>query len=740
MPLRQTRLILVLSLLAVLSTAILFACAPAMLATENPSASDTQKSNQVQATPAAESSAGAPQPQPTQAPAVAAPTATPLPQATSAPSSSEQGTAAQPPATQQIVITRQVEATQAAPAASTPTAQSEAEARILELEYPPRMRLGDSDIIRISLIPSYDGYTVRTEFPDHQTDVQNIQTPARQGYILFGVARLEGVGFDISPLGEQPLLLEAGKEIAWHWSLQPRQAGQQRLAVRLLLRWLPAAGVNQPLRESLVFSRGISVQVDSFFGLNRSQTMSGGLLGLILGAALCLLGLVYRPAALRPGLLFGEPNPALAIEPPAGLRLSPDENTLLRTLFRDYGRLILQGEFLSGYSGARTFLARPLRPDGRADAHTIIKIGEAQAMGQEYRNYERYVKHTLPPVTARIQQTPVSVRGGRLAAVQYTFIGTPDQPPVSLRQALLANPDPALLDRLFETFGPNWWMQRRPYTFRLALEYDRVLPAHLVIEPLNAGERPRAARTLDGGSAPAALSFQAGDIVTLRNFPTIERRIDGRSLSLQGSPPAGQPPLRLRWLGLQNPVGASGRVVGTRDSLLANWVQGFERFGLPDPLAGLPAALREPISGSQSTIHGDLNLENILVGPGGFVWLIDFAMTRDGHPLFDFTHLAVSLISQVIAPQVGSASAYRDLLAQRPFDLPASAQASAPQARLLARLAHIAGQCLANPTQPREFYLALYISCLGGLKYANLQPFQKHLLYLTAADLQQNYL
>ena len=68
------------------------------------------------------------------------------------------------------------------------------------------------------------------------------------------------------------------------------------------------------------------------------------------------------------------------------------------------------------------------------------------------------------------------------------------------------------------------------------------------------------------------------------------------------------------------------------------------------------------VSGTQSTIHGDLNLENALVVPGDFIWLIDFAMTRDGHTLFDFAHLEAEIIAQVIAPQLGSPQDYLDLL------------------------------------------------------------------------------
>ncbi|MBN1667983.1 MAG: hypothetical protein JW862_12885, partial [Anaerolineales bacterium] len=45
----------------------------------------------------------------------------------------------------------------------------------------------------------------------------------------------------------------------------------------------------------------------------------------------------------------------------------------------------------------------------------------------------------------------------------------------------------------------------------------------------------------------------------------------------------------------------------------------------------------------------------------------------------------------------------------------------------------LAGKCLYDPAQRREYQLALYLACLGALKYRNLQHDQKYLLYLTAA-------
>ncbi|MEK7785539.1 MAG: phosphotransferase, partial [Chloroflexota bacterium] len=442
---------------------------------------------------------------------------------------------------------------------------------------------------------------------------------------------------------------------------------------------------------------------------------------------------VLRPRRTLPSLQTASPNAGLVIEHQPGLQLSNEESQLLKTLFRRYARLTLEAEFRSGYSGARTFLALPVRADGRADAYTIAKLGERDSIQREFENYETFVKDTLPPITARIQELPITLPspggvispgeglGVRRAVLRYTFIAEPTRLPISLRESLISNPHPALLEKLFETFGPNWWMQRKPYTFRLAQEYDRMLPAHLVLEPVAGQSR----QIVDGRLAPVQLNLQVGDMVTVKNLRVVERRVDGKSLSLAGDAAPGQPPLRARWLSLKSPENGTARVVATREAILRGLVAGFDLHGLPDPFAKLPALLDERLIATQSTIHGDLNLENILVGPGGFVWLIDFAQTRDGHPLYDFAHLEAEIIAHVLAPKLAS-----------PADiLPILNSISNP---LISTLHHIASRCLFNPSQPREYQLALYMACLGALKFVNLSPHQKHVLYLTAAHLAQS--
>ena len=339
--------------------------------------------------------------------------------------------------------------------------------------------------------------------------------------------------------------------------------------------------------------------------MNRAQALFTGFIGLLIGGGLSLVT-VMRGMRLPQKQTLREitPNPGLVLEPRAGLSLSEAEASLLRALFSRYARLVLQSEFHSGYSGARTFLVQPVRPDGKSDAFTIVKVGPQALICREYANYETYVKDSLPPVTARIQQPPARVPRGEKAALQYTFIAEPGRPSLSLRQALLNQADPSYLLHLFETFGPNWWMQRRPYSFRLAQEYDHLLPPHYVLQPVPGALH--SALTLTEHDSPYGRLYRVGDIVRVPKFLDVDLRTDGSSLTLTGIPQPGQPGLRLRWLSTQPPSGTLAQVVALRMGLLNELTGSFDLLGLPNPLDGLEQIMQENVQGTRSTIHGDL--------------------------------------------------------------------------------------------------------------------------------------
>jgi hypothetical protein len=597
------------------------------------------------------------------------------------------------------------------------------EERTVEMEWPETLRLGDSDVVRLSIQPSDEGYIVQAEFPDHQTQQREVAVEHSAGYDLYAVARLEGVAFDITPSGEQAQLLRPGDAAAWYWSLNARQPGRHRLALTLSLRWLTSS-TGSIARETQIFGLGLNIQVTSFLGMTAEQVrrIGFGVLGFV--AFVIGWNVMRRRRQSGKSVHLARHDGKAVIETSPGLQLTGEHARLLKVLFASYARLMIHKEFLSGYSGARTFLIQPIRPDGRSDAFTIAKVGGQRMIEREYNNYEHFVKDTLPPVTARLQHAPVSVRGSTLAAIRYTFLGDAGQVPQSLRQVLLTDPDSAHLWRLFNTFGPNWWRQNRPHAFRLAQEYDQLLPAHLILKPAaSKGVRWRINQFLDERLRPAELpALQPGDRLPLRKFTRAELRADGKSMTLYGVDHPGYPPLRITWFSPEKPsIGAMAEVVADRWIVLREATKDFDRCDLPDPLLFLPAALDVPLNSTQSIIHGDLNLENILVGPGGLLWLIDFANTREGHTLADFAHLEAELIAHVLVHQVTGPEEFVQRLSANDFPL-------------LNTLHEIASQCMHNPADPREYDLAAYLSCLGGLKYVNLDKGAKHLLYLAAAS------
>lgn len=621
------------------------------------------------------------------------------------------------PTPQVVTSTPSIATTQAPrPTQASATPAPSIEKRVIELEWPARLRLGESDILRLALVPSEDGYTARAEFPEHPLATQDIQLKRPSGYTLYGIARLHGVGFEFAPTGDQRRMIPPAESVSWRWSISARQAGQQRLSVELSLRWEPDPGSPGPVGESLAFGRSLDVDVVSFMGLTQFQAVGLGLFSLLLGAGLGVILLLERRPSPVSKLHTAPPNRNLRLEHTSQIHLTDEECQLVQALFGRYNRLILENEFLSGYSGARTFLARPLYKDGRADAATIVKIGSRSDVMREFHNYEAYVKDRLPPVTARIQRAPVTTRRSHLAALQYTFIAEPGRLPHSLRQTLLEQADPAPLSRLFETFGPNWWLQRQPYSFRLEQEYDRLLPPHWMLKPVLEG---KAHQTI--GENPLA-SFQKGEIVRLGDFARRELRASSDSWSLHSQPAAGEIPLRVRWLSPRPPrPGMLAAVTASRMDLLHDWTKDLDRFGLPDPLDRLDSWLDTTLQGARSTIHGDLNLENILVGPGDLVWLIDFSQTREGHTQLDFAHLSAEIAAHVLAPKAGSAQAFLEHIREGDG--------------LLKTIQEMSQRCLFDPAQDRERQVALAVSCLGALKYTNLTPLSKHCLYLLAANL-----
>jgi hypothetical protein len=668
----------------------------------------------------------------------------------------------QPPATEMPVPTA---------TAPGPTPTPFIEERFIEVEWPSNLNLGDSDIIRLALIPSESGYTAQLEYPEHSVEVEDVEVPYLEGYAAMAIARLDAVGMDVLPTGDYAQSMEEGKSLSWRWTIYPQSAGRHRISLNLTLRWVPLEEQGRTIEVSL-WQTGLEITVVAPFGLSAPQARALGIAGVLVGSVLVLpfaelaaRQRLERVRASRVRLL--RPNKNLILEMRPDITLSTSESNLLQALFENYARVVVQTRFTSGYSGARTLLVQPFHYDGRADAHTIVKFAARSMIQAEYANYQTFVRQTLPPITGRILGPPVVVRGEDDAVIQYTFVGTPGSAPVSLRSHALEQPaqETARLieERLFSTFGPAWWMQRRPYVFHLGQEYDRLLPVHLLLETVGMSQDAR----VISGDLLQVKQLNPGDVVRIEGAMVSEVRAQRRTATLIWPAFPGSSPLRIRYHNIHPASFVKGRkvhgiyglVAASRPDLLqeevrkafpsadlnSNWLTIAGRK-LVNPLNHFEDLLHYQLQGTRSVIHGDLNLENILVGPGDLVWLIDFASTREGHTLFDFARLEVELTTQVVAEILSRRESWMGDFLIVLDELHGNVDSlDGPLGEiylLLNAVRSIARRCFYDPADSSEFYKALLLAYLGCLKFTNLDqlswaPMSKALAFLAAAYLME---
>ncbi len=670
------------------------------------------------------------------------------------------------------VVTTQPPATEIPPATSTapiPTSTPFIEERFIEVEWPKNLNLGDSDIIRLALVPTTSGYVAQLEYPEHTVELEDVEVPYLSGYEALAIARLDVVGMDIQPTGDQAQNLVEGKSLSWRWTIYPQSAGRHRLSLGLRLRWEPI-GEGGPINEVSLWQTGLEVIVEAPFGLTAPQARVLGIAGVLVGSVLVL---PFAELAARQRLERArarrirrvQPNKNLEFDVGHSISLSTTEVSLLQGLFENYARIVVETRYSSGYSGARTLLVQPYHSDGRADAHAIVKIGSQNMIKGEYANFQTFVRQTLPPITGRVLGPPVMVPGEEEAALQYTFVGIPSAAPVSLKSFSIDQSvrETATLieERLFSTFGPAWWMQRRPYVFRMSREYDRLLPVHLLLERIDMHHDA----SLITGDLMQVKYLKVGDVVRIEDAIVSEVRPQRRTMTITWPEFPGGSSLRVRFRDVPTDPysegrkikGMYGRVVASRLDLLyeevakpfpsVDMTQGTISIGgrpLINPLKHVEELLASRLQGTCSIIHGDLNLENILIGPGDLVWLIDFAATREGHTLYDFARLEVEITTQVVAEmfyhqkrKLDDFLLVFDKLSGQDVPLEGSLQ---EMSILLNAVRNVARRCSYDPEDSREFRKALILAYLGSLKFTNLDelpsaPLPKSLAFTASAYL-----
>jgi len=348
---------------------------------------------------------------------------------------------------------------------------------------------------------------------------------------------------------------------------------------------------------------------------------------------------------------------------------------VLAAMFAGYAQVTVKSEFHKGFSGSRVFLIRPVKVDG-GELPAVVKIDHAARIQQEWRAYESYIQNRLPNI-ADIRGEPTYLPGSEWGGVCYPLVGAGTFDISSLHDYLQAagieDIRYTLEARLCKSLGVLWSQTRKVQPdLHLQTHYDSFLPMNLEIELINL---PLGAQTYWlHPTTVKSRALQIGEYVQLAGFQVVKVVAHSQKLSLD-MPSETAAAYRMSLY----PIDAAAYEVGdvihqpltgivrqTRREQLREQVAAAVGFTvedtavtlplsngrpLPNPLHALPHLLNHSFDAYVAYIHGDLNLENVLVEQDSrTAYLIDFAQSRPDHVLRDLLHLETAVITKLLAP------------------------------------------------------------------------------------------
>ena len=160
------------------------------------------------------------------------------------------------------------------------------EARRVTVEYPSKIRAGDSDVVRLTLeVDTLGNVTPTAEVQGNVVGGQVVQIPnLYKTHNVIAEATLDLAGVDVRP-GEaisEPLL--PGQSVTFYWSVRPASAGTYRGTAWLFLRFVDK--VTKEESRKAVSAQTIQITAANFFGLTGNFARAAGGVGSVVGAVL----------------------------------------------------------------------------------------------------------------------------------------------------------------------------------------------------------------------------------------------------------------------------------------------------------------------------------------------------------------------------------------------------------------------------------------------------------------------
>jgi hypothetical protein len=157
------------------------------------------------------------------------------------------------------------------------------ERRRLTLEFPPRIRAGDSDLIRLTLeMDDLGNVTPTAQIGGHEVTGEVVEIPnLYESHHVAAEARFDIAGLEIRPTEMITEPLAPGKTATFYWSIRPPEAGVYRGTVWLYLRFVDKQ-TGEESRKTLS-AQVVEIKAVNMLGLSGGLARTTGVLGSLVG-------------------------------------------------------------------------------------------------------------------------------------------------------------------------------------------------------------------------------------------------------------------------------------------------------------------------------------------------------------------------------------------------------------------------------------------------------------------------
>jgi hypothetical protein len=161
------------------------------------------------------------------------------------------------------------------------------ERRRLTVEFPARIRAGDSDIVRLTLeVDDLGNITPTAEIGGHVVTGEIVEIPnLYESHQVIAEARFDLAGMEVRPGELVSEALSPGSSVTFRWSIRPRDAqgaGVYRGTIWLYLRFVDRQSGEESRRT--VSAQIVEMKAVSLFGLSGDLARTTGVVGSIVGA------------------------------------------------------------------------------------------------------------------------------------------------------------------------------------------------------------------------------------------------------------------------------------------------------------------------------------------------------------------------------------------------------------------------------------------------------------------------